>query len=179
MEYWENIWSILDDALKDLEVFTAIFNDWKELIRNTVKIAPAYVFIGGEKVARTKINLLTHCLKMSKLMTAKELWAKHNDFVHGCDLDEYKINTYHAFETIARRSYKIIFSSAQSLRYYDMTSKDFTKLFEGLNLRKYYNSEISTNLLFRETIKNNINGKYILLRCNIHCTVITLHRVHY
>lgn len=95
------------------DVFTAIFNDWKELIRNTVKIAPAYVFIGGEKVARTKINLLTHCLKMSKLMTAKELWVKHNDFVHGCDLDEYKINTYHAFETIARRSYKIIFSSAQ------------------------------------------------------------------
>lgn len=150
--YLRNVYTCGAKNLKHVFTDDNVPDEWKELIQNTVKITPAYVFIDGEKVRKNKINLLTHCLKMSDVMTGKELWTKYNEFIRSHGLDDYVITTYHAFETIARRSYKIIFSSTQSLRYYDMPSKNYTKLFDGLNLLKYDNSEISTNLLFRENI---------------------------
>lgn len=50
MEYWENIWSILDDALKDLEIFhddmknESDYNYIVKCIKKAKEIAAAQYF---------------------------------------------------------------------------------------------------------------------------------------
>ncbi len=92
-----------------------------------------------------------------RAISFSEFWTIYHDFLHqnGLDAENYLFvseNERRSQENqITRTKYRYAISSFHSkIRYYNIDSRDYTELFETLNLSQYHNIEISTLKFFRD-----------------------------
>ncbi len=130
---------------------------WIRYVRNSPNAK--YIYIPQEnhrRIAKTRADIERYIL--SKYcrddVSFEQFIEMYNDFVYSYHLEEQNLLITDAEirtreNHLAKNEY-LLWKQGRHLRYYNISAKDYTELFQVLDLQRYHNTELSTLKFFRD-----------------------------
>lgn len=148
----------LDNIVSDENIPEYIKIKWEHYLRFSHQSPFIYIEDdSNRRVKKERIEIERYILSefCRNEVTFEEFVAIYNDFLHAQHLEGEKKLQLTEAEMRGRKNHfgkceYVLWKQGEKLRYYPISSQDYTELFEELSLNQYQNIEISTLKLFRQ-----------------------------